>query len=395
VIVALLVIAVAGTGAADQCGGGTDCACGDVVVADVTGDDIPSTLCRQNGLTIVEDDISIDCDGRTIVGQTRAGHGIVVEGASNVSIRDCQISGFYNGIKVRGSYAVSIENNTLSSNRASGISLHDVDASVVRHNRALKNWDGLYLEDSTGNVISENVVRRNTVNGLHLFYGAINNTVVNNDLERNGGHGIATAVCSNYIDETNTAGTGDPIRYLEDATDVTIEDTARYAEVILCNVSQSVIRNVTIHNGRSRSDGVLMVNSSHNNVVGSEFINTRTAVYLFRSSYDNTIAYNTVRSSDIGLRVRRHSNLNSFLHNDIKGTPIPVKTIKHASWNRFVDISIQDQKYTFSMFGSGDQTVQVEEEGAHLDRNVLAMDAGSADQTVVDGARMLHRFLNE
>src|SRR5262249_53904107 len=100
------------------------------------------------------------------------------------------------GIKVQGSGAVQILNNTIASNQAingngAGIALIDAGSPVVSSNRIHNNsasgfGGGIYVTGNTTPVITNNVIQRNqagTGGGLYLLVNiatVVNNTIANN-----------------------------------------------------------------------------------------------------------------------------------------------------------------------------------------------------------------------
>lgn len=293
-----------------------------------------SLQCMGEGLEIVESGVTLDCGGNTITGLEDRGSGILAENVTDVTVRDCRVNGFYSGVKFRNVNDSLITGSEAFDNYGTGVSLIGSHNNSLRGNVVERNWDGIFLENSTENLIVDNEAHENSIDGVHLFYGSYRNTVRNNDLTGNYGHGLAPAVCGNDI-SGNTAGTGAPIRYVQDAEDVKVADTSRYSEIIFCNVSESLIENVSIVNGNRTSDGILMVNSDRNVVTGSYFEDVRSAIYLFRGSDRNRITQNYVNGSDIALRLRLQSSGNILRGNTVVDADSYAKAVRNSSDNLF------------------------------------------------------------
>lgn len=341
VIMSLLVILIPG---------GTAVSCGENITEDTT---LQRGIyqCTKGGLEIAADDVVLDCRGHSITGFNEQYSGIVAENVENVSIEACDVSDFYNGISLENVTDSRVINSSASSNYASGLSLVFSHSNVVRGNEFGRNWDGVFLHNSTENRITGNSIHRNEIDGVHLFYGSVDNVVRGNDLSQNLGHGLAPAVCDNRV-EGNVAGDGKPLKYVENTRDIEIEDTARFSEIIFCNVTGSTIRNVTINNSDLNTDGVLLVNSDRNKVLDSTFNNVRTGVYLFRSSDNNRIVDNTVTSSDLGLRLRKNSSNNRITENTVRNTEVYLKAVKDSRGNFFINNSLETSETTFVNNGS-------------------------------------------
>lgn len=320
--------------ASAYCGQGGECGCGDTVPNDTV---LNSSIdaCRGQGLEINSDDVTLNCQGHRITGATNRSSGIVAEDVDNVTVRNCKVSDYYSGIQLDNVSNPILVDNSANSNYATGIELLNVTGGLFSGNEFSDNWDGIYLEDSTGNKIINNSAHRNKIDGVHLFYGSTGNKVYGNNLTNNKGHGLAPAVCSNDIGENNIAGLGKPIKYVEGKQDVRVEDSSSYSEIIFCNVDDSIIKNVTIRNGPLNTDGIILVNSDGNKVVDSYFEDVRTGVYLFRGSDSNKILNNTVISSDLGIRLRYSSKNNLIARNTIRTTEVYLKAVRNSTDNEF------------------------------------------------------------
>jgi parallel beta-helix repeat protein len=329
---------------------GASATCGDSITEDTTLEEGVSH-CREEGLEIASDNVTLDCRGHSITGLNDRHPGILAEGVENISIEACDVSGFYDGISLKNVTDSTVLNSSASFNYASGISLESSDSNTISGNDVDRNWDGIFLQNSTENAVVDNSVHRNDIDGVHLFYGSTDNLVKDNDLRENLGHGIAPAVCDNSI-EGNIAGNGKHVKYVENARGIEIRDKSRYSEIILCNVTDSVIKNVTINNSKINTDGVLLVNSDSNKVVNSTFNNVRTGIYLFHSSNNNRLTANTVTSSDLGIRLRKNSTDNKVIRNTVKNTEVYLKAVKDSENNLFLNNSLEGSTASFSNNGS-------------------------------------------
>jgi parallel beta-helix repeat protein len=215
------------------CGGSTPCQCGDILVQNrtLTSSDFNKGACAKDGLEIGAAGITLDCSGKTITGSGTLGStGIKNPGFDNVTIKNCRLSNFNNGIHASGVLRNVIENNTVSStlpsggsgvwiessnnnnitnntissyrwgialdtnannnivdtNNASscqdGIELYESSLNTLKNNLANKNADGISLvANSDSNTLMHNTADNNTQNGLHADSSSNLNTVNNNE----------------------------------------------------------------------------------------------------------------------------------------------------------------------------------------------------------------------
>lgn len=155
-----LVLAAPAAAAGKECGGAVACACGDSVrgTAVLTGD---LAGCK-NGLR-VKDEAVLDCAGHTVSGAVEgANEGVVVE-ARGAVVRDCTVSGFKTGIRVRGGGA-----NVVAGNAVVGSSRYGIELAVA----------------TTDNEIVDNVVLDSGDEGIHVGTGADANVIARNEIAR-------------------------------------------------------------------------------------------------------------------------------------------------------------------------------------------------------------------
>ncbi len=216
------------------CGGSTPCQCGDVITQSRTlnSSDFNAGACTGDGLDIGAAGITLDCNGRMLIGSGTAGSaGIRNPAFNNVTIQNCNISKFESGIHLQVAFNNIIDNNivlgtgttsgtgiwletsswnnvtnnTISSckwgigfdtysnnnlvenNTVSscliGTELYTSSSNTLRNNTLNNNMqDGIYLRvSSTGNLITNNTADFNAWDGLYFFDGGSSgNTVYNN-----------------------------------------------------------------------------------------------------------------------------------------------------------------------------------------------------------------------
>ncbi|MFB6181197.1 MAG: nitrous oxide reductase family maturation protein NosD [Candidatus Nanohalobium sp.] len=322
--------------------------CGDKITKDT--DLREDLLCTEEGLTVTESNVTLNCHGNRIKGLDSYRTGLKALNVGNITVKNCRVSGFNTGIKLENVNKSLLVNNSVKDSRGAGIRLESSYRNRLVSNTANRNWDGFFLQNSSSNIITGSKASYNEVNGVHIFYGSKNNVIEGNNLTWNYGHGLAPATCGNKISE-NLAGTGKPIKYVQNSRNVEIKDTAAFSEIIFCNVSNSLIDNVSISNGYTTSDGILLVSSTGNTIRDSRFRSVRTAVYLFRNSNNNKVSENSIYSSDIGVRIRYNSKYNKVSRNRLNDTEIYFKTVRNSENNLFISNTIEGKEKTFKYRG--------------------------------------------
>ncbi len=208
---------------AATCGGTTPCSCGDTLTTSRTltaSDPVTTTPCPWNGLEINTSIAILDCGGRSITGSPTGMNGVYTPNLAllYVTIKNCRISNFYNGILMGSTSALTtISSNTITGNTYAGILIngsignntikHNVvsnnDATyavgiwminsmandVVVNNTANSNAWGIAVEDTAGVQVENNTANSNTNSGIDIYYIRLS-TIENNTLLSNGKNGI-------------------------------------------------------------------------------------------------------------------------------------------------------------------------------------------------------------
>jgi parallel beta-helix repeat protein len=140
-----------------------------------------TTLTEDHGgsINIDADNVTLDCAGYTVTG-SGSDVGILVQDRSNVTVKNCNVTGFGAGIHVGNSSTVNVTSNTADSNgegfRITGASTNvTVDGNSATDNT---NW-GFILPSVSGVKMTNNVATNNTLIGFALNV-ASNNELVGN-----------------------------------------------------------------------------------------------------------------------------------------------------------------------------------------------------------------------
>lgn len=219
------------------------------------------------GIEIGADNIVVDLNGFTVSGTVGTGEegGIKMFNRSNVIIRNGTVTGFDTGVYVetstrititgmtvtgnvgRGNYDEGIQfylsdrnnviKNTITGNgHGAGVAVYDgsyniIDSNVIENNnvRGIDQTHGsqqnigvrvFYLGDrlapTTGNIVSNNIVRGNGLDGIQFSRFTVGNTAKSNTVTGNGltggssrdGDGIALFGRGNYVQDNQVRGNG-------------------------------------------------------------------------------------------------------------------------------------------------------------------------------------------
>jgi parallel beta-helix repeat protein len=122
--------------------------------------------CTQHGL-YVKSGVTLDCRGRTVVGvgSRSKDFGIYLAGATGATVRNCEVTGFHRGIRLRDAHR----------NRIIGNHAH--------HNGDLIQHAGYGIDvagGSTDNLFQENLVHDSADEGIHVGTGGHGNSFIGN-----------------------------------------------------------------------------------------------------------------------------------------------------------------------------------------------------------------------
>ena len=183
---------------AASCGGGRQCACGDTVSADyVLARDLGP--CSGHGLS-VKSRVTLDCAGARITGLGNGSEqwGIILDGkvgaeVSGATVKNCKVSGFFRGIRLR-----SASGNVISANTTTG-----------NGNQSTHEGYGIDVSGaSTDNLIEKNQVHGNADEGIHVGRGSNKNRLVANVSSDNYRENLYVLAAHSGVFQRNTLGGG-------------------------------------------------------------------------------------------------------------------------------------------------------------------------------------------
>ena len=181
---ALATLVTAAPALAGVCGNAVHCECGDVIVGhailerDLNG-------CREDGLRLASG--TLDCDGHQISGpgDSTAFVGVKLDGGSDLTVSNCRIRNFRDGIFVNGG-----------------------SDTLLTANEVFSNTHGIWVGGAAQRaVITSNTVRDNKDEGIHLGSLTSGAVVVANHILRSGRENLYLLDSSDNDIRDNTLGT--------------------------------------------------------------------------------------------------------------------------------------------------------------------------------------------
>ncbi len=156
----------------------------------------PNGQYRQ-AVIILADNITFDCNNSTFTGDG-TGVGILVQGRSGVTVRNCKVHGFDVGLYVVGGKRFAFDNNDFSGNYVDdnypiedlkpiphgGMILNGIQNSRVQGNTANGNVAGIQILNSLKVQVVKNTTSKNRGWGIYL-YGTTASTIYTNTAEYN------------------------------------------------------------------------------------------------------------------------------------------------------------------------------------------------------------------
>ncbi|MGC9445096.1 MAG: NosD domain-containing protein, partial [Candidatus Methanospirareceae archaeon] len=141
-------------------------------------------------IIINQSNITLDCNNASLKGD-RSGVGIYNNGFDNVTIKNCNISYYYEGIELNTAKYNNLEGNTANSNNNHGIYLwNSSNHNTLTGNTASNNQYGIRLYFSSNhNTLASNTASNNYYDGI-ILYSSSGNTLTDNNANVSNSAGI-------------------------------------------------------------------------------------------------------------------------------------------------------------------------------------------------------------
>jgi parallel beta-helix repeat protein len=159
-------------------------------------------------IDIAADGVKLNCAGYSIVNPDGSPFGVTVIGRTGVTVENCDISGFTEGLSLTSTSDSTVAGNTFSDNVQSVVLYLDATNNTVKDNSITDSDIGVWVVDgSAGNTIKGNVMSGNGV-GI-LVGGSDGNVIKNNVASNNSTDGILVVDSKDtQIGENTASGNG-------------------------------------------------------------------------------------------------------------------------------------------------------------------------------------------
>jgi parallel beta-helix repeat protein len=302
----------------------------DNVTYTLTDNIVGNVAADSMAIFIQRDNIIINGADHALQGNG-SGTGVDLLLRSNVTIENMQIKEFYDGVILDDSSGDSISSNNITANNDDGIHVTGpslVGNTIIGNNITENDRFGIYLADCNGNNVSENSIIANHVNGVYLDY-SVDSILTENVI---GNNGISFWSSSRNVLRSNniTAGTEafsvNGIGYSDFVNDIDVSNTVngkpiyymvgeheRNIPIDAGYVALVLCSNITVQNLNLTNNGQGVLLV---NTTDSRITQNNITNISLLSSNSNIISGNRITNSSSGIQLDS-SNGNSIFGNNI------------------------------------------------------------------------------
>ncbi len=279
-------------------------------------------------LFVERDNIVVDGAGRTLQGAS--GRGIVLSGRSNVTIRNVnvELAGGYGIYLVDSSSNIISDNCVIGSDLPYAIYIWRSFNNIVEDNNVTNSFRGILIYDSYSNIVTGNNVTNNVV-GIEL-HDCFNNVLRDNHMNNNSNSfSVRLYPSYEYINDVDTTNTidGAPIFYWVNEEDKTVPSNA--ACVILVNCTRITVQNLNLsRNGQ----GILLLFTTNSTIANNTISNGGSQGIGLIHSSNNRIVANSVQDQSTGIQLEESSN-NDIIENYISRNDRGIRTLYSSNNN--------------------------------------------------------------
>ncbi len=241
---------------------------------------------KNGGIIINSSNVVLDCGWANITGDGDGnldGYGIFSNKNTNITIKNCFVWKFWNGIEIQNTNN-SVITNIIASNNTdeANIYLYNSHYNNLTHIVANynDNWAGVYLDKSNYNFLLNITVKYN-YDGIEIDRGASYNKLYNITAKNNLGDGIWTCC-------PNTEALNNEIKYLISENN--------WAGMEFYGAENNTLSDSIFKNNQYG----IYISSSSNNLVYNNFFNNSVNVYFSGTIYQNL--WNTTKRAGLNIR---------------------------------------------------------------------------------------------
>ena len=231
-------------------------------------------------------------DGFNITNSSSSSSGVLLDRAENVTVKNSNVYNNYQGIYLDYTDNNNISNNHLHSNSEYGVELNDANNNIIENNLVEENSDAIYVGYSEDNNFSENTVKNNSEDGFFLEY-SYHNSITNNTITENDDYGYGVNLDGsdhNTIANNNLTKNYDGIWIYESNSNYAVNNSITGIDpngnaIGLGSGSSS---NDIFNNSILSSGFSIDVDSENNNIPKNNTVNGE-PVYFYENVSDKTI----------------------------------------------------------------------------------------------------------
>ena len=260
--------------------------------------------------------------------------GILISGVNNCNISNNIVSGNYQGIYLSNSSQNMIFNNNVLANKNNGIILTEGSTynQIIKNNASNSlNGRGIKLVTSSdNNIIVNNTAKNNGNNGI-VLKESNNNKIANNIADSNSEDGILCWTSSDNTLANNTCSNND------------------YDGIRLWSNSTNNILTNNIADSNSEA-GILCWTSSDNFLTYNNLNSNKRGIQMYNYSTDNSVTNNTATANSYGISMIRSSNNNIYLNNFVDNTNNAYSSKSTNIWNSPLEITYTYKGTTYERY---------------------------------------------
>jgi parallel beta-helix repeat protein len=288
----------------------------------------------------------IDGSGYTLQGDQYYPNGIELDGTSNITIKNMNITNYYYGIVLEDSSNSIISGNTVTDSFCGVFLDHSSFNDTISGNTITFLWRDIWLNSSSNNVVSGNDITPSQGWGVTLDDSS-NNTIRANNIT--GEYAVRLEHSSNNTISANNMRQYDGYGgiYLIDSSNnsVTENDIRDYSYGV--TISSSSKNDIRENNITENYCSVQVATSNDNNIIGNSITSSNWYSIFLDSSSTNNISGNSVTSSNLyGIVLDSFSYGNSITANNVTasrsyGIVLAFSSYNYIYRNNFVNNSLQ------------------------------------------------------
>jgi parallel beta-helix repeat protein len=299
-----------------------------------------------NGVSIGADDITLDCNGATLVGSYYSSSGIRAD-AKGAIIKNCEVTGYINGLYSMTSNNISFRNNKAHDNRYGAFVGSNVYSIAFVGNTLHSNrWTGIIVYAKGGSYLEGNIISSNgyynPYPGYGMWLGDDSKHKLRNNIMYNNSYDFSSFVFGGVyhdIDESNTIN-GRPIYYWIRQSDREIPSDAGYVHLNECN-------NITLSNLNLSGNicGAILHKTTNSTINNLTIWGNVDGLMITSGSSENLIQGNNIHNNlETGIRISGGSQYNEVLENTINNNLERGLYIVSSSYNKIEKNNIAENR---------------------------------------------------